>query len=160
MGRQLQTIKCSLPEYDTDHRTWRREILSCAREAVGPRKWNTSGPFEVVVTLYFTAGTAYDKHDIDNRLKDVLDGLQGAFFVKAKGKTRHKNRVIRNDRSVCRAVVEERELPKSHKNNDSPPGGRLLIRPYEIGRKPITSNRFLKESATGQTSLAIAQVSP
>jgi len=48
--------------------------------------------------------------------KGILDGLQGAFYEKALGKKRDKRRSIRNDRSVCRAVVEKQHLPKQYAN--------------------------------------------
>jgi hypothetical protein len=118
---------------------WRQEILSCARKAARARgrKWVNRGPFEVVVLLYLTEGKQYDKHDVDNRLKDVLDGLQGAFYNKERGKHRAQGRIIKNDSSVCRVIVEKQYLPKKHKNRESPSGGRLIVRAYKEGRWPF-----------------------
>ena len=139
MAKASQTIECMLPGYQSDRKEWRRQILNRARKAaIGTgRKWTSTGPFEVVVLLYLTPGKQYDKHDVDNRLKDVLDGLQGAFNLKAEGKKRAKGRVIRNDASVCRVIVEKQPRPKKYRNSNDPPGGRLLIRPYRKHRWPL-----------------------
>src|SRR5574338_1476903 len=96
------TLECALPAYRTDRKKWRQEILACARAAVNARlkPWPVDGPFDVVLLLYFTKGKQHDKHDVDNRLKDVLDALQGAFFDKGKGKHRAADRIIKNDRRV------------------------------------------------------------
>jgi Holliday junction resolvase RusA-like endonuclease len=134
------SIECVLPAYRTDRREWRQDILGCARGALKGRdeKWSADGPFEVVLLLYFTKGKQYDKHDVDNRLKDVLDALQGAFYAKVNGKLRAENRVIRNDRSVCRVIVEKQEMPKKYKNRPGKaPGGRLLVRAYKKRRWPL-----------------------
>jgi hypothetical protein len=85
----------------------------------------------VVVLLYLHKKEAKDGHDVDNRLKDVLDGLQGAFFKKADGKMRaRKRRLIRNDNSVCRVVVEKQAGANQDANRVDAAGDRLLVRPY------------------------------
>ncbi|MCA1584781.1 MAG: RusA family crossover junction endodeoxyribonuclease [Acidobacteria bacterium] len=131
------SLACPLPTYQTNRKVWRRKILSCARMATRARagKWTNTGPFEVIVLLYLNEGKQHDKHDVDNRLKDVLDGLQGAFYEKAKGKKRAKGRIIKNDSSVCRVIVEKQQVPKKYKNRlEDAPGGRLLVRPYSPRR--------------------------
>jgi Holliday junction resolvase RusA-like endonuclease len=137
---KLKGLECALPAYRTDRKKRRQEILACARAAVHGRttKWSAEGPFEVVLLLYLTKGKQHDKHDVDNRLKDVLDALQGAFYDKGKGKYRATRRIISNDRTVCRVIVEKQELPKKYKNRrDSAPGGRLLVRKYSKRRWPL-----------------------
>jgi Holliday junction resolvase RusA-like endonuclease len=121
-----------LPGYDSDRKAWRREILACTRKAVAATgaKWNREGAFEVVVLLYLKKAKQFGKHDVDNRLKDILDGLQGAFHPKSMGKERTTASVIRNDNSVWRVVVEKQQRPKMYANKTDPPGGRLLVRPY------------------------------
>jgi Holliday junction resolvase RusA-like endonuclease len=132
------SIECALPAYRTDRKDWRRKILECANDALNGRHWDVDGPFEVVLLLYFTKGKQYGKHDVDNRLKDVLDGLQGAFFDKGSGKLRAKDRIIKNDASVCRVIVEKQEMPKKYKNRrDKAPGGRLLVRRYRRRSWPL-----------------------
>jgi Holliday junction resolvase RusA-like endonuclease len=133
-------FECALPVYESDRKAWRREILTCARRAIHERfrTWSNVGPFEVVVLLYLTKGKQYDKQDVDNRLKDVLDGLQGAYSTKAEGKKRAKRRVIKNDASVCRVVVEKQHVPMKYRNRPGEtPGGRLIVRGYLKRRWPI-----------------------
>jgi len=135
-----KSLECTLPAYSTNRKEWRQEILTRAREALNGRvkQWPIDGPFDVVLLLYFTAGKQHGKHDVDNRLKDVLDGLQGAFYEKARGKHRSPDRLIKNDSSVCRVIVEKQELPKKYKNRlDTAPGGRLLVRAYKKRRWPL-----------------------
>jgi hypothetical protein len=86
MPKKSSTIECDLPRYLTDAKKWRRAILDNAREAADrlPAGWDVDGPFEIVVLLYLTKGKQFQKNDVDNRLKDVLDGLQGAFSAKVK----------------------------------------------------------------------------
>jgi Holliday junction resolvase RusA-like endonuclease len=134
---KTQVLQCALPQYQTDRKKWRRGILERAREALDGRGrvWADTGPFEVIVLLYLSPGKQFEKHDVDNRLKDVLDALQGAFFAKKHGKARHRQRLIRNDSSVCRVVVEKQSVPKKYKNRPAvAPGGRLIVRPYVKGR--------------------------
>jgi len=67
---------------------------------------------EVVILLYLKAGKRHDIHDVDNRLKDILDALQGRF----RGPSGKKRRLIANDNKICRAVIEKRPTPKILKN--------------------------------------------
>lgn len=147
MSKSAKTIECSLPGYQTDRKEWRKEILSCARKVLrAPNRWSPAGPFEVIALLYLTEGKQYDRHDVDNRLKDILDGLQGAFNDKVDGKRRHPDRLIANDSSVCRVVVEKQYLPKKYKNRErypDPPGGRLIVRPYTKQRWPFQVTRMV-----------------
>ena len=130
----------------SNRKEWRKAILRCARGAADalPGGWDADAQFEVVALLYLTKGKQLDKHDVDNRLKDILDGLQGAFAAKKDGKTRAEDRVIKNDRNVWRVVIEKQKLPKVYSNRDNPPGGRLLIRPYEIHRWPLQATKAAK----------------
>jgi Holliday junction resolvase RusA-like endonuclease len=146
MPKTPRTISCVLPRYDTDRKKWRRAILECARKQADrcTGGWERDGPFEVVVLLYAKKGKQHDRYDVDNRLKDVLDALQGAYSAKVKGKYRVKTRVIRNDSSVCRVVVEKHVLPKTFKNRRIVPGGRLLIRPYTKHAWPLQATKAAK----------------
>ena len=78
--------------------------------------------FEIVVLLYMKKGKQHEIHDVDNRLKDILDALQGRF-----GSTRAKKRLIKNDQYISRALIEKQPIPKALPDDA---GGKLLIRPY------------------------------
>ena len=134
MAKIRRTISTVLPEYQRDRNQWRRKILDLVLKA--QRKAGVSyGPddrFEVVVLLYLKKGKRHDIHDVDNRLKDILDALQGRF---GGPKSFHgKRRLINNDRQVSRVVMEKQVIPKLL-GDDA--GGRILIRRYEPRRWPL-----------------------
>ena len=105
-------------------------------------KYDNSQTFEVVVLVYLMKGKRHDIHDVDNRLKDILDALQGRF---GGSKTIHsKNRLIQNDRQVCRVIIEKQQIPKSLGDNA---GGRLLVRPYQRRRWPLEQGRPIFEAS-------------
>lgn len=83
---------------------------------------------DVEVLLYLTRGKRHDIHDVDNRLKDILDALQGRFRGYSPKKHR---RLIANDNKICRAVIEKRPTPKVFKNRAEDTGGRLIIRAFK-----------------------------
>ena len=87
--------------------------------------------FEVEVLLYMTRGKRHDIHDVDNRLKDILDALQGRF----RGSDGKKLRLIANDNKICKAIIEKRPTPKVFKNKKENAGGRIVIRPYRRSRR-------------------------
>ena len=66
--------------------------------------------FEVSLRLYFET-PVLQRIDIDNRLKDVLDALQGHVGGAGK-KQRRRAPIIPNDSQVYRAVVEKSLPPK------------------------------------------------
>jgi len=86
----------------------------------------------VVVLLYLKKGKRHDIHDVDNRLKDILDALQARFG--GPKSVRRKYRLFENDRQVSRVVIEKQPIPKSLSDDA---GGRLLIRTYEPRRWPL-----------------------
>ena len=142
--KSRRTIKAVLPGYERNRYRWRRKILANVLQAARKAgvKYKLDDNFDVVVLLYLTKGKRHDIHDVDNRLKDILDALQGRF---GGSKTRRsKYRLIQNDRKVCRVVIEKQQIPKSL-GDDA--GGRLLVRPYERRRWPLQRSKgdqFLK----------------
>jgi hypothetical protein len=83
---------------------------------------------DVEVLLYLKRGKRHDIHDVDNRLKDILDALQGRFRGYAPKKV---PRLIANDNKICRAVIEKRATPKVFKNKTGDTGGKLTIRAFK-----------------------------
>lgn len=64
---------------------------------------------EVAVRLYLD-GTGLEINDVDNRLKDILDALQG----RAGGPKNRRafDAIIPNDHQVFRVVIEKMRPPK------------------------------------------------
>jgi Holliday junction resolvase RusA-like endonuclease len=132
MAKTRQTIRAILPTYQKDRQEWRRQILRNVRRAAKENsiKYESDQLFAVEVILYMDRGKRHDIHDVDNRLKDILDALQGRF----RGSGGKKLRLIENDNKICKATIEKRPTPKVFKNKKENAGGRIVIRPYTRDR--------------------------
>ena len=144
MPRTPRIIHAKLPTYQRDRQEWRRQILENVRRAAAERgvEYDSDQLLEVEVTLYLTRGKRHDIHDVDNRLKDVLDALQGRF----RGSDGKKNRLIANDNKVCRAVVEKRPTPKVLNNKTCDTGGTIKISPFRRSRRIVRRVRARKHN--------------
>jgi Holliday junction resolvase RusA-like endonuclease len=144
MAKIPRTISTVLPPYQRDRNQWRRNILKLVLKARKERRvdYDPDGRFEVVVLLYLKKGKRHDIHDVDNRLKDILDALQGRFG--GPKSVRGKSRLIHNDRQVSRVVIEKQVIPKSLGDEA---GGRLLIRPYEPRRWPLQRSKAISSGS-------------
>jgi Holliday junction resolvase RusA-like endonuclease len=133
MPKVKRTIRTLLPTYQKDRQQWRREILENVRQAAATHgiQYEDDDLLEVEVVLYLKSGKRHDIHDVDNRLKDILDALQGRFRGYDSSK---EQRLIANDNKVCRAVIEKRPTPKVLTNRRKDTGGRLVIRAYKRKR--------------------------
>ena len=132
MAKVRLTIRAVLPTYLKDRQNWRRKILLNVRQAADKRgvHYEPDQSLEVEVKLYMTRGKRYEIHDVDNRLKDILDALQGRF----RGSGGKKLRLIANDNKICKATIEKRPTPKVFMNKKEDAGGRIVIRPYKRNR--------------------------
>ncbi len=128
---RARTISINLPGYQRDRSRWRRRILTAVLEAASESRvtYADDVQFEIVVLLYMKKGKRHEIHDVDNRLKDILDALQGRF-----GSTRAAKRLIEDDRYISRALIEKQPIPKALPDDA---GGKLLIRPYRPRRWPL-----------------------
>ena len=130
MTKVPRTIRTILPTYQRDRRHWRRDILESVRKAARTAgvEYDRDDQLEVVILLYLKRGKRLAIHDVDNRLKDILDALQGRF-----GSSRtigDDYRLIANDNQISRVVIEKQPTPKRFSSDATDAGGRLLIRPY------------------------------
>lgn len=111
MAKPKQKLKFRLPEYVSPRNTWRRRIYEAALDAV--KKQGVSYPEDaklaVEVKLYLR-GRALEIHDVDNRLKDILDALQGRMG--GSKAVRRLVPIIHNDRQVFRVVITKSLPPK------------------------------------------------
>jgi Holliday junction resolvase RusA-like endonuclease len=133
MSKTARTIRTLLPTYQKDRQKWRKQILSNVRKAAARTEvqYENDARLDIEVILYLTRGKRYEIHDVDNRLKDVLDALQGRFRGYSSNK---EHRLIANDNKICRAVIEKRPTPKVLKNKRKDTGGILIIRAYKLKR--------------------------
>ena len=78
MPKRRLTLSVSLPSYRHPRNEWRRLIHQAAQDAQAARNvhYLASDKLEVHVTLNLSPSAALH-HDVDNRLKDILDALQG-----------------------------------------------------------------------------------
>jgi Holliday junction resolvase RusA-like endonuclease len=114
MAKVRQRLKFRLPEYVSPRNAWRREIYDSAMAAVMKQRvsFPDDAKLAVEVKLYLR-GRALEIHDVDNRLKDILDALQGRMG--GSKAVRKLVPIIQNDRQVYRVVVTKSSPPgQSH----------------------------------------------
>jgi Holliday junction resolvase RusA-like endonuclease len=128
MVKDFKKIKVRLPHYQSPRNKWRKEIISRVDKALGKNiKYTEKDRLELEVLFYFD-DSKVSFMDVDNRLKDVMDALQGRLGgpkSKKKGPA-----IIPNDRQIFKVTVEKRRSPKQIKGE-----GHLLIRKYRISNK-------------------------
>lgn len=69
-------------------------------------------------------GVALSSHDVDNRLKDIMDALQGR--TGGSKKIRILSPIIPNDKQIYQVTVEKTSPPKQSKGM-----GHLVITKYK-----------------------------
>ena len=119
MGHLSELLEVSLPPYETPRNAWRAEIHAAASEAMraSGTVYSEADWLVVDVQLVMTEAMLHF-HDVDNRLKDVLDALQAR--VGGPKKVRKLTPLVPNDFQIVRASVE--------KVAGAVQGGRLTIR--------------------------------
>jgi len=114
MAKHRQTLRVRIPPYKHPRNEWRRTIhaeliKASTSQAVSYRAEDT---LELLVTLYMPENQLR-WHDVDNRLKDIMDALQG----RAGGpKSKHGLApIIPNDHQIQKVTIEKRTPPpQSH----------------------------------------------
>jgi hypothetical protein len=111
MPKPKLKLQFRLPEYVSPRNTWRRKIYEAALEAVKKQgvSYPKNGKLAVEVKLYLR-GRKLEVHDVDNRLKDILDALQGRMG--GSKAIRSFQPIIRNDRQVYRVVITKSSPPR------------------------------------------------
>lgn len=128
MTKRTLKLHFRIPPYEpSDRNKWRRQIHAAALAKRAKVEYEPTDKLEVEVGLYFKAG-APTWHDVDNRLKDVLDALQG----RAGGsKAVHDlEPIIPNERQIYRVVVEKREPPWQSRGH-----GHVTVRRLALDRR-------------------------
>lgn len=117
-----KAIKIRLPKYDGNRLEWRKAIhreLIKASDNIDIREQDR---IELIVTLYFDS-SAIHWHDVDNRLKDIMDALQGRLGGPKSITPRRA--ILLNDNQVYRVIIEKVIAPKQSLGR-----GHLLIKKY------------------------------
>lgn len=138
MAKRPLKLRIRIPPYETPRNSWRRKLHACvvAKQKESAVRYRISDRLEVQALIYMKP-TALRKHDVDNRLKDILDALQGrAGGPKSR---RALDPIIPNDCVVYRAIVEKREIPKQSRGD-----GHLIVRrlsQWTLKRVPLRAAR-------------------
>lgn len=118
-------FKVRLPEYHYPRNAWRRGIHNAVVERLKQKNINYTkeDKLEIHIRLYFDKGKI-SFVDVGNRLKDVMDALQGRI-----GGTKSKHGLLKpivpNDSQIYRVTIEKcPPPPQSHGM------GHLIIKRY------------------------------
>ena len=114
MPKRPLTLKVRIPEYVSPRNTWREAIHQAVTDAQRTTvvRYEPDDRLEVILQLYFTGGRATEIHDVDNRLKDCLDALQGRVGGTKTKARRALPAIVPNDRQIWRVVVQKGHAPK------------------------------------------------
>ncbi|MBM4308415.1 MAG: RusA family crossover junction endodeoxyribonuclease [Deltaproteobacteria bacterium] len=125
MTKQRKTLKVRIPPYQPPRNKWRRSIILQIEKAAASRAitYRSMDQLELIVTLYMTTDEIA-WHDVDNRLKDIMDALQG----RAGGSKANKilTAVVPNDHQIHKVTIEKRTAPRQ-----SHGWGHLIILKYQ-----------------------------
>ena len=132
MMKKKLTLHARIPPYLPPRNDWRKaihaEVSKCA-DTQGVT-YSPTARLELTVTLYIPENKL-GWHDVDNRLKDIMDALQGRA-----GGPKHQRQIkaiIPNDHQIHRVTIEKKlPPPQSHGQ------GHITIRKYNA----IANQRF------------------
>ena len=125
MPKPRKTLHIKLPSYAAPKLTWREAILKALRAAkkAGGVTFDRSDRLALDIRLYLV-DRRLDRIDVDNRLKDIMDALQGQVGGQRKKVMYPTNPIISNDCQVWRVTIEKSERPP---NLSATAGGHLTI---------------------------------
>lgn len=112
MPKPRKTLRIRLLPYLAPRLKWRKSLLSAVRRAKRARgiTYDESDRLALTIRLYLV-GRNLDRIDVDNRLKDVMDALQGQIGGQGKKMKRPRDPIIKNDRQVWRVTIEKIRRP-------------------------------------------------
>ena len=115
-----------MPNFISDTKAWCRAIHAAIVQVQdkGTVQYKDTDKLEVEIRFHLQ-DRKLTILDLDNRLKDVLDVLQG--FIGEKGKSGELRPIIPNDNQIYRLIAEKRLPPKSDRESLST----IVIRRYD-----------------------------
>ena len=135
MRKRRLKLTAKIPNYVPDGIAWKRAIYDAVTEAKRRAGIHYSPDDKLDVEIRFhLQGHKLTKLDLDNRLKQVGDALQG--FINDKGAGGLKP-IIPNDNQIYRFVAEKR-LPSKHDLNAL---STITIRRYTADARTIADPR-------------------
>ena len=129
MTKRILKLSVRIPNFMSDAREWRRAIHAAIVKVQdqGNVQYSDTDKLEVEIRFHLR-DRKLTILDLDNRLKDVLDALQG--MIGEKGKSGELRPIIPNDNQIYRLIAEKSWLPRwteirSHYRDSriSPPSG-------------------------------------
>jgi len=110
MAKRHQTLHVRIPPYQAPRNNWRRAIHAEITRAASFHNivYQRDDKLELVVILYMKAD-ALTWHDVDNRLKDVMDALQGRAGGPKSEQDLHA--VVPNDYQIYKVTIEKKVAP-------------------------------------------------
>jgi hypothetical protein len=106
MAKRPLKLTLRIPPYETPRNAWRKKLhqVVLKKQRNSPVRYTETDKLEVEVRLYIK-GTGLTMHDVDNRLKDILDALQGRAGGPKNKRTLEP--IIPNDRQIYRVFMEK-----------------------------------------------------
>lgn len=140
MAKRGLKLSVRIPNFQKA-KQWRRGINRAVAEAQkkAPVAYEDTDKLEVQIKFYLR-NPKLTVLDIDNRLKDVFDALQG--FIGEKGKSGALKKIIPNDNQIYRIVAEKRLAPKAKRDAEST----IIIRRYDHHRGTAQSVRDFRKN--------------
>lgn len=124
MAERKNKLIIRIPPYETPPKSWRQKIHQVA--SLEAEKfmisYQSTDKLELKIRLYLKGGALFF-HDLDNRLKDIMDALQGC--AGGSKKIRTLSAIIPNDKQIYRVVIEKALPPKQSKGF-----GHLMVTKY------------------------------
>ena len=114
MAKQPLSLKIRLPRYESPRNEWRKKLHASIMTALTTKgiEYTTDQKLELHITLYLEE-PHIEFHDVDNRLKDIMDSLQGRMGGSKKEQL--YKRLIPNDRQIYKVTIKKKRPPiQSH----------------------------------------------
>jgi Holliday junction resolvase RusA-like endonuclease len=146
MAKRGLKLTVKVPNFNKDSKEWRRGINRAVAEAQERNSvtYKDTDKLDVPVQFYLR-NPKLTLLDLDNRLKDVFDALQG--FIGEKGKRGILKKIVPNDNQIYRLVAEKRIPPKSNREAYST----IVIRQYHEHRGTASSARDTRKRQPAKT---------
>jgi len=142
MAKRPAKLTVRIPNFINDPMEWRRVINRAIVDAQARHQvqYDDNDKLEVQICLYLR-DRKLSILDVDNRVKQILDALQGC--IGDKGKSGRLTRIIPDDNQVYRIIAEKRMAPKK----DPDALSTIVIRRYDNHRGTARAPREFRKHA-------------